>query len=151
MTSKSSASANRSGTSPTTGLTRDVGWEIGVSRTVDQPIDQVWSYLTSPDGIRRWLGGGLVLPSDKGAEYRTPDGTTGDLRSFHPGDRIRLTWRPADWDHSTTLQIVVRANGDRTSLRFHQERLADSGEREQQRRHWATVANGIVEDLARSD
>jgi uncharacterized protein YndB with AHSA1/START domain len=33
-----------------TGLTRGVGWEIGVSRTVAFPLEEVWDFLTSPEG-----------------------------------------------------------------------------------------------------
>lgn len=130
------------------GLTRDAGFEIGVSRTVDFPRQQVWDYLTSPDGIARWLGGGLELPAARGTGYRTPDGTTGEVRSYHSTGRIRLTWQPADWDHSSTMQVTATANGDKTVLRFHQEKLADSGERERQREHWQAVMEAVLADLA---
>jgi uncharacterized protein YndB with AHSA1/START domain len=133
--------------SDTVGLTRDAGWEIGVSKTIDAPVTAVWDYLTSAEGIDQWLGGGLVLPAQKGASYTTPDGTSGELRSFRPGDRMRLTWRPADWDHSSTVQVATRANGEKTMLRFHQEKLADAVEREQQRAHWAGVLQRVVDEL----
>ncbi|MET0966219.1 MAG: SRPBCC domain-containing protein [Nakamurella sp.] len=133
--------------SDTVGLTRDAGWEIGVSKTIDAPLTAVWDYLTSPDGVAQWLGGGLTLPAEKGASYTTPDGTTGQLRSFRPGDRIRLTWQPADWDHASTVQVATRANGAKTMLRFHQEKLAGATEREQQRAHWAGVLQRVVDEL----
>ena len=132
---------------PTVGLTQDAGWEIGVSRTVDVPLQQVWEYLTSADGIGRWLGGGLDLPADKGTRYRTPDGTSGEIRSYHPGGRLRLTWQPADWDHSSTVQVTVSDRTGRTSVRFHQEKLADADERARQRQHWTAVMDAVVSDL----
>ena len=131
----------------TVGLTQDAGWEIGVSKTIDTPLSLVWNYLTSSDGIAQWLGGGLRLPAEKGARYTTPEGTSGELRSFRPGDRIRLTWQPADWDHSSTVQVATRAHGEKTMLRFHQEKLADAAEREQQRAHWAGVLQRVVDEL----
>ena len=133
---------------PIVGLTRDAGFEIGVSRTLDHPPSTVWTYLTSRHGIGRWLGGGLELPAARGDRYTTTDGTTGEVRSFHPLDRIRLTWQPVDWDHPSTVQVAIADRGGRTMLRFHQERLADPGERARQRTHWAGVMDGVIADLA---
>lgn len=126
------------------GRTRDAGWEIGVSRTVAAPVDEVWRVLVDPAGIAVWLGTGVLFTGELGETYETSAGTTGELRSFRPADRIRLTWRPIDWDHDSTVQIALGDRGDRTVLRFHQERLADSRERELQRAHWKSVADELV-------
>ncbi|OLF16396.1 SRPBCC family protein [Actinophytocola xanthii] len=129
------------------GQTKDVGWNIGVSRTVPHPVERVWQLLTSPRGLRLWLGD-TELGTRKGDPYRTTDGTVGELRSRHENDRVRLTWRPATWDHDTTLQVAVRPRGEtRTMLRFHQEWLADAQEREHQRDHWRAVMDKVVEAL----
>jgi hypothetical protein len=32
------------------GKTRDGGWQIGVSATVDQPVKEIWDFLTSTEG-----------------------------------------------------------------------------------------------------
>ncbi len=130
------------------GLTRDAGWQIGVSKTIARPIDDVWDFLTSPEGMALWLGEGVTLLPERGAAYRTASGIHGEIRSFRGRDRIRLTWWPPGWSHDTTLQLTVRAAGEgRTRLVVHQERLADAVEREQQRRHWQGVVNAIVAAL----
>ena len=137
----------RSHASPV-GRTRDAGWQIGVSRTVHRPVDEVWDFLTSPDGVAIWLGPGVTVLPDRGEEYRTADGVRGETRSLRELDRIRLTWRPPGWTHDTTLQVTVTVTGPgRTSLRVHQERLADAAEREQQRRHWQGVVAELVAAL----
>jgi uncharacterized protein YndB with AHSA1/START domain len=133
---------------PVIGQTKDVGWNIGVSRTVPHPVEHVWRLLTSRRGLRLWLGE-TELGSHKGDRYRTTDGTVGELRSFHENNRLRLTWRPPDWDHDTTVQVALTARGEtRTVLRFHQEWLADAEEREQQRDHWRAVMDEVVAALA---
>lgn len=130
------------------GRTRDAGWQIGVSATVDRPVEEVWALLTSPEGMAIWLGDGVTVLSEPGAGYETTDGIRGETRSFHELDRIRLTWQPSGWTHDTTLQLVVRAAGPgRAMLRVHQERLADATEREQQRRHWREVIRVLVATL----
>ncbi len=127
----------------TVGKTRDAGWQIGVSRTVAHPIDDVWELLTSTAGVAVWLGAGVTFDFEKGEPYTTDAGISGEVRSYHPADRIRITWQPSDWDHDTTVQIAVQAKGAKTAIRFHQERLADSSERQAQREHWTRVADRI--------
>jgi uncharacterized protein YndB with AHSA1/START domain len=126
------------------GRTKDAGWQIGVSKTIDRPVDEVWDFITSPAGVSIWLGEGVTALSERGAGYETADGVRGETRSFRDLDRLRLTWQPPDWSHETTLQLTVSSAGaGRTRLTVHQERLTDAGEREQQRKHW----QGVIADL----
>jgi uncharacterized protein YndB with AHSA1/START domain len=119
------------------GRTRDAGWQIGVSKTIDRPAEEVWAFVTSPAGIGIWLGEGVTVLPERGAGYETTAGVRGETRSFRELDRVRLTWQPPDWTHDTTVQLAVSSAGaGRAMLRVHQERLADAAEREQQRRHW---------------
>ncbi|ORT59739.1 activator of HSP90 ATPase 1 family protein [Streptomyces sp. CB03238] len=126
-----------------TGLTRDAGWEIGVSKTLPLPADTVWDFIASPEGVALWLGGVKGgLPTEKGAAYETVDGVTGEVRGYRPGDRVRLT------HGGTTVQVAVSAAGPgKAVLHFHQERLASAEEREQRRTHWQGVMRRVVEAL----
>jgi uncharacterized protein YndB with AHSA1/START domain len=130
-----------------TGLTKDVGWQIGVSRTVPGSLDDVWATLVGQAAVAVWLGELDALPTRKGESYRTAAGVSGELRSFHPRDRVRLTYQPPGRATPTTLQIVVRPgrsrSGPSTVVTFHQERLADAREREAMRAHWAGVAERL--------
>ncbi|MEL7209726.1 MAG: SRPBCC domain-containing protein, partial [Actinomycetota bacterium] len=80
-----------------TGKTKDAGWQIGVSKTVDHPLDEVWDMVAGPGGLAIWLGTGVELDGEAGQAYEADDGTVGEVRSFRPHDRIRLTWQPPDW------------------------------------------------------
>ncbi|MGW4895172.1 SRPBCC family protein [Kitasatospora sp. NPDC004240] len=135
------------GTRPV-GLTRDAGFEIGVSRTLPHPPEAVWELLTSARGTALWLGPGARLATEPGGPVTADDGSTGELRSLHPGARIRLTWRPPGRTGPTTVQLTVTPNGGRTVLRFHQERLADPEERSRQREHWRAVMDAVAAELA---
>jgi hypothetical protein len=99
------------------GMTKDAGWEIGVSRTVPLSAEEVWSRL---EDITAWLG--------EAAD---------DVRSFRPLDRIRLGW------HGTIVQVALSTARSGTTVKFHQERLADAEERERQRAHWAAVLDRL--------
>jgi uncharacterized protein YndB with AHSA1/START domain len=129
------------------GLTKDSGWEIGVSRTVPHPLDEVWRLLTSDAGLALWLGAGARLTARRGAHYATADGTEGEVRGYRERERIRLTWRPAGWSHDSTVQVALSPAGAGTTVRFHQERLADAAERERQRAHWRAVLGDLERAL----
>ncbi|MFJ7217277.1 SRPBCC domain-containing protein [Amycolatopsis sp. NPDC098790] len=131
------------------GKTADVGWNIGVSRVLPYPAETIWDFLVSQDGVAIWLGPGVELPREKGAEYETANGTIGEIRSYVENDRVRLTWRPSDWDHDSTVQVRLSgATGTKTTLRFHQEWLSGAEEREEQRAYWQDVTERVVAALA---
>jgi uncharacterized protein YndB with AHSA1/START domain len=125
----------------------DAGWQIGVSITVRRDAVDVWDYLINKEGLETWLGSGVEFHGGKGEAYQTKDGTCGELRSYRPLDRIRLTWQPKNWDHETTVQIALDDKGDRTRIVFHQERLADADERRKQRDHWKAISEQVKHDL----
>ena len=129
------------------GETKDAGWQIGVSKTIPYPLDQVWALMSSPDGIALWLGPGATLGREKGSAYETDDGITGEVRGYHERDRIRITRLGKHADHETTMQFTVVALDDRTTLTFHEERLADADERERRRTHWQGVLASVLAEL----
>ncbi|MFD9543620.1 SRPBCC domain-containing protein [Streptomyces sp. NPDC060022] len=125
-----------------TGLTQDAGWEIGVSRTLPRTASAVWEFIAGDEGVALWLGSASPLPTEKGAPYRTAGGVEGEIRSYHPGNRIRLT------HGSTTVQVTVSPSPeDRAVLRFHEERLGSAEEREERRAHWQHVMDRVAAAL----
>jgi uncharacterized protein YndB with AHSA1/START domain len=134
-----------------TGLTKDAGWEIGVSRTFRCDLDHVWQVLTSRTGVEVWLGRGAVLPHRAGATWDAPDGSSGEVRSFKPLDRVRLTHQAPGQAEPTTVQVALSErhakDGPRTIVRFHQDRLTDADQREAQRAHWQAVMDDLARDL----
>ncbi|MCU7822754.1 SRPBCC family protein [Kitasatospora sp. DSM 101779] len=126
-----------------TGLTGDAGWQIGVSRTLPHPPEELWRLVTSARGTALWLGEGVHPLGGPGTRYGTADGTTGEVRSHRPGSRLRLTRRPPGRAGDTVLQVTVSPAPHGAVLRFHQERLADAAERERQRAHWAAVIDAL--------
>ncbi|MFE2282116.1 SRPBCC domain-containing protein [Streptomyces sp. NPDC059454] len=128
-----------------TGLTKDAGWQIGVSRTLPHPAAVVWDFISGPEGIALWLGPGAVLTPERGTPYRTAEGVAGEVRGYRPADRIRVT------HGTTTVQVALApvADGARTMLRFHQEHLASAEERERRRAHWQHVMDRVATSLDR--
>lgn len=130
------------------GLTKDAGWEIGVSRTFPVSPEEAWEAIVSPAGVATWVGEGAELGSERGDGYEAADGTSGELRSLRPGDRIRLTRRLPGRDDEAIVQVVIRPAATGASVLFHTERLRDAEEREAMRAHWRAVLDDLEELLA---
>jgi len=129
-----------------TGLTKDAGWQVGVRTTVPADASTVWDYLLGA-GLPLWLGE-TTLPSQTNAVYETDDGVRGRLISRTEGTRLRLSWRPDDWPHDTTLQLSLRSAATGTTIAVHHERLADRDERRMMLGHWKTVVAELEKALA---
>ncbi len=129
------------------GLTRDAGWQIGVSRTFPIDLETAWKLLNSRMGLRLWLGEDVPSPLTKGARYRTKDRTRGEVRSVRPRDRMRLTWQPEGRAAPAIVQVVVTPSPRGCSVRFHTDHLASKDEREAMRAHWREVLSRLDSPL----
>lgn len=125
-----------------TGWTKDVGWQLGVRRTVAADAATVWEYLLG-EGLSVWLGETAL--GEKGGWYETADGVRGQIRSRTEKVRIRLTWQLPEWSHDSTLQVSLMPAATGTTVGFHQERLATPKEREELLAHWRKVADALVQ------
>ena len=56
------------------GKTADVGYQIGVSRTLPFSEEAIWGLLLSPEGQATWLGGPITV--EEGARYSLADGAS---------------------------------------------------------------------------
>jgi len=126
------------------GQTASAGFEIGVQRTIMLAQSQLWDFIISERGIVLWLGDCAAFTRTVGSAYTTTGGTTGVFRVVNPPHHLRLTWQPAGSARASTLQIrLVPVKSEKTSLRFHQEQLADDATRTQMRRHWQEVLDSL--------
>ena len=129
-----------------TGQTKDAGWEVGVRKTVDAPVETVWTFLLGA-GLPLWLGN-TTLTLEKGAAFATDDDISGTVLSVTDGLRIRLSWRPEEWNHDSTLQLTVKQVETGTTIAFHQERLSGREERKIMLGHWKEVVQTLDDALA---
>ena len=126
------------------GQTSGADFQIGVQKTLPVPSTIAWALLSERPGRDVWLGKTASLEFRKGRKYRTEEGREGEIRSCVPGERVRLTWSHPNLAQQSTLQVYLAPSGDKTSVRFHQERLSSLEERELMRKHW----RGVLEELA---
>ena len=118
------------------------GFQIGVTRVLDITPEKAWRMLTEEPGRSLWLGRVEKMPQ-QGESFVTAEGAEGRVASFTAGRHVRLTWQPKGWMRPSTLQFYVLPSGDKTSFRFHQEKLATAERREEMRQHWQEVLDRL--------
>jgi uncharacterized protein YndB with AHSA1/START domain len=127
------------------GLTKDVGFQVGVRQTLPISLEDAWQLITSKRGVKIWLGDVSKIKFTMGATYQLPDDTIGEIRVCTPHSHLRVTWHPPGWRRSSTIQLRVIPQGDRTTFAFHQEHLPGPTEREERRLFYT----GVIENLKR--
>jgi uncharacterized protein YndB with AHSA1/START domain len=95
---------------------------IRFEREYDAAVEDVWSAVTEPDRLRRWLAvGGAVLEPRTGGRFEvrmTPgeeETAWGTVLAFEPPRLLEVEWRYEGEDESV-LRIELEPRGDSTLL-----------------------------------
>ncbi|MFC3770873.1 SRPBCC domain-containing protein [Paenibacillus sp. GCM10012303] len=124
------------------GQTVSTGFQVGVRRTFPISPEQAWTFLTSPEGMKLWLGNVPPLAFTEGESFTSDEGISGQLRIVKPLSQLRLKWGKKEWEKPSTLQIRILSNRpDRTTISFHQENLDHPNTREEMKLYWENVLN----------
>ncbi len=127
-----------------TGLTKDVGFQVGTRRTFAVDAATMWDFLFSAKGLGLWLGEILGDGIAEGTDLQTKSGLRIMVRVFKPHSHIRMKYQPRNWRNNSTVQIRIIDRGEKTIVSFHQEHLADLAQREEMKIHWQTVVAKIA-------
>lgn len=131
------------------GETADAGFQLGVQRTVAATRAEAWELVTSRPEL--WLGEGASVAFDEGERYEVPgrgglEAARGEIRVVKPGDRLRMTWQPADWPAPATLQFTFTEPGaGKTAIHLHLQKLSDADAREAMRERWREAMDRVAE------
>jgi uncharacterized protein YndB with AHSA1/START domain len=125
------------------GLTKAVGFEIGVSKAIPIAQEKVWDFMFSEEGAAIWLGHTNWSEFEVNKTYQTTDGIEGVIRVFKPMSHIRLTWKHPEWEAFSTLQVRVMAARDKTRISFHQEKLISAEQRTAMKEYWERVMKAL--------
>jgi len=130
----------------TVGLTKGAGFQIGVRKTIALPPQQAWEFLFSDEGIKLWLGEFEPSEFELKKNFRTEAGITGKLNLLKPYSHVRLSWKKPSWHNTSSLQLRVIDNKGKSTISFHQDKLLNSGQRQEMEEYWDNVISRI--DLA---
>lgn len=129
------------------GLTKDVGWQFGLSKTFYHSQSFLWDFMFSEQGLEIWLGKTEEeLENKKG--FRTKEGIEGFVRVFNPYSHIRMNWKKPEWENISTVQVRVMGDEKKAIISFHQEKMTSSAQREEMRAYWNRKMTEIERTLA---
>ncbi|MDJ0763990.1 MAG: hypothetical protein QNJ97_13495 [Myxococcota bacterium] len=130
----------------TTGQTADAGFQLGVQRVVPIAQDKLWDLLFSEAGVKTWLGNTGPFTPEPDFALEDDGQTVGEIRTVKSRERVRMVLHPSHLDHPIVVQLTLscpRNAENKTTLRFHIEKLFNEQEREQMRDHWRSVLDAI--------
>lgn len=128
------------------GLTKDVGWQFGLSKTFPYAQTYLWDFMFSEAGLSIWLGE-LTDELKVKKNYRTKGGIEGFVRVFTPYSHIRMNWKKKNWENTSTVQVRIMGDDKKATIRFHQEKLQDHNQREEMKLHWNKIMTAIERAL----
>lgn len=117
------------------GLTKDVGWQFGLSKKFPYSQEYLWDFMFSEKGLKIWLGE-IKEELEIKKSYKTKDGIEGLIRVFTPYSHIRMNWKKKNWENISTVQVRVIGNHEKATISFHQEKLLDNNQREEMKLYW---------------
>lgn len=104
-------------------LVNPVDTTVTVSRSVSQPVKEIWKVLVTREGAEALLGVGGEL-GDKGDSWRAADGTYGVIRSYHPLEQIRFSWHAAEEAPKTVVDVQLTPSGEgETTVEIRHEHI----------------------------
>lgn len=133
-----------------TGETASGSFQVGAQKILPLAPKKVWELLVSRQGISSWLGQGAKPDPQKGDNFSTRDGVTGEFRVVKKMSHLRLSWKPPGWEETSTLQVRVIPKGPgKTVISFHHEGLPGAREREAMRLRWKQALQALGEIAGR--
>lgn len=124
-------------------LVNPVDTTVTVSRSVSQPVKEIWKLLVTRDGAQALLGTGGEL-GDKGDSWHAADGTFGVVRSYHPLEQIRFSWHPAEGTAPTIVEVDLSAEESGTKLEITHQHIPTYFDTAALTRRWEAALDRIV-------
>ena len=126
------------------GQTADGLFQIGVSRTINSALPELWQRIVGSAGLQLLLG---EAPQGSVEELSgsTSEGIRYELTTYVPDSHLRMRFALPVWERSSILQIRLTAKEpNRTIVTFHQERLPTQDAREEMRARWKKVLSSLA-------
>jgi uncharacterized protein YndB with AHSA1/START domain len=104
--------------------------EVYFERRFDAPVEQLWSFISEPELLEKWLGGPVdklepVAGGEVVIQIGPKMGATvyGKVLEFEPGRVLALTWDVPAWGHTpdlfgTTMRWQAEADGDGSRIKL---------------------------------
>jgi uncharacterized protein YndB with AHSA1/START domain len=100
---------------------------VRLERCFPVPVDQLWAYLTTPDGLRRWVADGQIGP-DRARLKFLDNGSLidGAVTVWEPPSLVEFEWDGGfTQPHGSTVRFELTADGVDSWLVLTHSRAAE--------------------------
>jgi hypothetical protein len=91
----------------TVGLTKTVGFQIGVRRTFEATASTAWELLLSQKGMETWAGHIPTTTPYVGFTAQSKECIRIKITVLKSGSHLRMKWQKPGWPNESILQIRV--------------------------------------------
>lgn len=121
-------------------------YSVTITKAFALTHKELWKKLWSAEGIAAWLNPMGDFTLKKKSTFEIEGGIYGEVRSFLPPVRARLSWQDSDWPKATYVQIyVVKRPGKKSILAIMHDNLKSAVLKEQLRQHWRAGIERLAE------
>jgi uncharacterized protein YndB with AHSA1/START domain len=115
---------------------------VKVTRTVAKPLKDVWRALMTKEGAECLLGPGAIF-GDKGHTWTSESGRTGVIRSFHPMEQIRFSYRKDENATPSIVELALQSDGEETLLQVTHSNLLPRTNLEELEQKWSDALDRL--------
>jgi hypothetical protein len=135
--------------SKVSGQTAESGFQVGVSGTFPAGASQLWVYLIEDGALSRMvLEEESPVPMEPEAYGTGKSGIGWKITVRKEGSHLRMKWKAPGWEQPSILQIRITGKGPaKSSITFHQEKLAGPEQRESMKKRWKGVISRMKNEL----
>src|SRR5690606_39027572 len=108
-------------------LTKDVGWQFGIRRTIPSSKENVCDFMITNVGEQLWI---------KHVEKK--------FTILKPYSLIRTKWRLPGCDNNATILLRIMGNENKANIAFHVERLLSKEQRVQNSEYLSKVMDNLI-------
>lgn len=116
---------------------------VSASKTFKVGQEQVWSAITTPGILSRWLGAGSSIDAEVGGAFTTASGEAGKVKRVDEPSRLRVEWSEGPNQRPSQLLIELTPKGDRTTLSISHDRLPSEDKVEERRSYWRQALESL--------
>jgi len=117
--------------------------EVVVSLLMASPVQQIWQILMSTAGAEIVLGPGAQF-GEKGRSWASDNGRTGVIRTLHPWEVVRFTWRENEQSSASMVRIDLIPQEDQTKVVLSHSNLPDEVSQAEIKGHWQQVLDNLA-------